>query len=152
MNVASETAEKLISVGQPMIAPRSSVLFTSGDTSEGAYVLISGAVTIALLNEDGVTLWIRRLVPGSIFGVAAAINGNSQILWAITDEDSELVFVERDTMLEAMRTDTALGNEIVRAMSLEVIDARRKLAMLNGKPPSDISRVLKFQTQRQCTP
>jgi CRP-like cAMP-binding protein len=134
MNVTSETAEKLISVGQPMLAPRSSVLFTSGDTSEGAYVLISGAVAIALLNEEGVTLWIRRLVAGSIFGVAAAIRGNSQVLWAITDEDSELVFVDRETLLETMRTDYSVGNEILRLMSLEVIDARRKLAMLNGKP------------------
>jgi hypothetical protein len=68
-----------------------------------------------------------------MFGLPSAINGNTQMLCAATEEDSALVFVERETLLEAMRTDTALGNEILRLMSLELIDARRKMAMLNGK-------------------
>jgi CRP-like cAMP-binding protein len=138
VDACRDIAEKLMGVGHPMLAPRASVLFTSGDTSEGAYLITSGAVALALMNEDGVTLWTRRLAPGSVFGLAAAISGNSQVLCAVTDEDSSLVFIERETLLHSMRTDTALGNEILRQMSLELIDVRRKMAMLNGKPPQPL--------------
>jgi CRP-like cAMP-binding protein len=141
VDACSDIAEKLISVGQPMLAPHASVLSTSGDTSEGAYVVTSGAVALALMSVDGVTLWTRRLVPGSVFGLAAAINGNSQTLGAVADEDSSLVFVERARLLHAMRTDTVLGNEILGQMSLELIGVRRKMAMLNG-PPSAAPELL----------
>ena len=125
--------QKLISAGHAMLVSRDEVIFASGDVSDGAYILLEGEVCLALMNEDGTSLWARTLVPGAVFGLAAAIQGESQLMCAIAKEDSALCFVRRDALVESMRTDTALGNEVLRMMSLEVIDARRKLAMLGRR-------------------
>ena len=135
MNIAGNIAEKLIALGHPMLAPSASVLFRSGDTSDGAYLLVAGRVDLSLLNREGTTLWSRQLESGSLFGLAAAIKGSCQELCACTDADSSLVFVQRESLLQMMRSDLSVGNEVLRLMSLELIDARRKLAMFNGSVP-----------------
>ncbi|MGH9524243.1 MAG: cyclic nucleotide-binding domain-containing protein, partial [Terriglobales bacterium] len=95
--------ERLAEAGQSMFVPRASVIFTPGDTAEGAYVIMSGRVRLAIAPDNRAPVWSRTLVPGSVFGLAAAINGNTQILSATAEEDSVLIFVERSALIAAMR-------------------------------------------------
>ena len=75
MSIGDVAAEKLIAVGNPLLAPRGSILFTSGDTAEGAYLLLEGRAVITLVTVDGRELWSRPVEPRSFIGLAAAING-----------------------------------------------------------------------------
>ncbi|WP_255460995.1 Crp/Fnr family transcriptional regulator [Edaphobacter albus] len=93
-DLASGGIEKKLSCGQ--------ILFTANNPSEGLYVVLSGAVRAFRVNMDGreQTIHIERC--GGTLAEVAAFDGEPYPSTTIAEEDSEVLFLERQTVQRFM--------------------------------------------------
>lgn len=131
----SLVVERLEAVGQPVTRPSGAVLFDQGQPGEGAYVLKSGNTRLSLWDNEGVPLWSRIVKPGAILGLPSTLGHTSYSLRATAVEPVELVFVPQPKLEELMRQDTTVGTALLRIVSEELIDLRRKLSLLKVRVP-----------------
>ena len=69
---------------------------------------------------------------GAVLALSSAIANERQVLSATTLDEAQMAFIPREKLGKLMQDHPAIGHELVRLLSEEVNDARRKLAMLRG--------------------
>ena len=128
--------ERLEAVGEPLTHASGAMLFDQGQPGEGAYVLKSGMMRLSLLNDEGTPVWSRTMKPGSILGLPSTLGHTPYSLRATAVGQVELVFVSQRKLEELVRRDTMLGIALLRVISEEQVDLRRKLSLLNLQIPT----------------
>jgi CRP-like cAMP-binding protein len=83
------------------------------DPPQGAYLVASGRVHLALLDDEGNALWSRMVGQGAILGLASALGNEPQVFRAVAIEPTEMAFIERDRLAKLVRDNPAIGTEIV---------------------------------------
>lgn len=126
-------AAALTSFGEPMIVPQTAVLFDCSEVADGAYVIVTGEVDVLMLNAQGVPIWSRHVGAGGILGLAAAIGEYVHYVRAIASHHTELSFIAAEKLRKLIRDNSGIGTSVVQAMSEEVIDARRKVALFGSQ-------------------
>jgi len=129
-------AERLEALGVLVAQPKGAVLFDQGQPGTGAYILKSGAACLSLLNHQGTPVWSRVVKPGAILGLPSTIGDAAYSLRAIAVESVELVFIPKQQVLDVMRQDPTLGTALLRILSDELVDLRRKLSLMRLQAPS----------------
>ena len=127
---------RLEAVGELITHATGAVLFDQGQPGVGAYVLKSGSTRLSLLNNQGTPVWSRIVKQGSILGLPSTLGHTPYSLRATTVGPVELVFVRQPKLEELMRQDTAIGNALLKVVSEELVDLRRKLSLLRPQIPS----------------
>ena len=133
---SSMVMERLEAVGKPVTQASGAVLFDQGQPGEGAYVLKSGNTRLSLLNDEGVPVWSRMVKPGSILGLPATLGHTPYSLRATAVGPVELVFVRQPKLEELIRQDTTVGTALLKVVSEELVDLRRKLSLLKLQIPN----------------
>jgi len=129
LSAADELRSQLEHVAGTLLRPRGSVLFVRGDPGTGVYLVRRGLVVLSLGSGAPKRL-ARRLGPGSLIGLPAALSGKTYSLTAEVSEDAELGFISREAFLEILRQDPSLCFHVMDILS-EQISAMRSLM----KPP-----------------
>ena len=119
--VDEEVRFALIEHGDRVTKKKGELLFQTGKTSSGIYLILSGRVQTSL--EDA-SKGSRIADSGSLLGVPATINGAAYSITAIVKEDAELIHVSRAQLLELMRTNPAVALSIIDLLSREVRELR----------------------------
>jgi len=123
--------ERLEAVGEPATYASGAILFDQGQPGKGAYVLVSGAVCLSLLDNEGSPVWTRMMKPGSILGLPSTFGHTPYSLRATAAGHVELVFVSQLKLEELVRQDTMVGTALLQVVGEELVDLRRKLSLLN---------------------
>jgi CRP/FNR family transcriptional regulator, cyclic AMP receptor protein len=128
--------ERLEAVGRPVSHRDGAVLFDQGQPGEGAYVLKSGSTRLSLLDNAGTPVWSRVVKSGSILGLPSTLGHTSYSLRATAVGQVEVVFVSQPKLEELMRQDTTVGTALLKVVSEELVDLRRKLSLLKLQIPN----------------
>lgn len=115
-------------LGTAVVAPSGAILFDQGQPGAGVYVLKSGSASLCLLNSEGATVWSRIVGVGAILGLPSTIGGTPYSLRATVIESVEVVFIPKERLIEVMHQDPALASALLKILSDELIDLRRKLS------------------------
>ena len=75
------------------------IIFYQGDPGNAMYVLLKGAVKMALPSESGPEVIVALMRPGDHFGELAVLDGGSRYVTAITMEDADVLTIYRDQMV-----------------------------------------------------
>jgi CRP-like cAMP-binding protein len=119
-----ELQEQLRGVGTPVAKERGAVLFRAGQAPRGAFVLRTGQLRLTLSSTS--ELYPARTVgPGSVVGLPATFSGEPYSLTAEATQDCTLDFVPRRKLLELLRSNPAVGFQIVRILSEEIFQMRK---------------------------
>jgi CRP-like cAMP-binding protein len=132
----SLVAKRLEAVGELVTHASGAVLFDQGQPGVGAYVLKSGSTRLSLLDHQGTPVWSRIVKPGSILGLPSTLGHTPYSLRATTVGPVELVFVRQPKLEELMRQDTTIGTALLKVVSEELVDLRRKLSLLKLQIPT----------------
>jgi CRP-like cAMP-binding protein len=97
-----------------------SVLFRQGQAATGIYLIRSGRVDLSLAAARRKRLVGQTVGPGAILGLPAVVSGEPYSLTAITLEGCEVVFIQREDVLDILRTDPVLAMPLVEALAREV--------------------------------
>jgi CRP/FNR family cyclic AMP-dependent transcriptional regulator len=118
----------LLALSRPRVEPAGAVLFRRNEPSFGIFLVRKGRVSLRLEGEGTAVLVDRRAGPGSIVGLPATLSGSRYSLTAVTLERCKISYIERKTLLAAIRKNAELAMELLQAMSEEVIAMREVLA------------------------
>lgn len=126
-------------VASSIFVPADSVIFRQGDFSETMYLILKGEVKAERVDVDGEKIGVTELFDCQVFGETAILGREPRQATVTALEDSELLAINRDLMLEIVRRSSpeeiieifsALNDQIraVTDQELEQTLARRILA------------------------
>jgi len=93
--------------------PKDSEIFTGGQEARAFYLVLSGAVKVYLLSSEGREQILHILGPGDLVAEAAVFGGSIYPASAMATEDSRLLGIQRDRLLELIREDPELALSMI---------------------------------------
>ena len=117
-------------------------IFLQDDTSEKAYLVRSGLISIILESLDGRKLVINEMHPGDFFGEVGVLTKQPRSTSAIARTDSELLALPRQAFLSILEAEPVLARRMLemtanrlrgsseREGALAFLDAQGRLARL----------------------
>lgn len=112
--------------------PKGAVLFRRGEPSLGVFLVRRGSISLRLESSEGEAILDRTVRRDAIVGLPATLSGGRYSLTALTLEESDLAFVERDALLALVGSNPGIGFEILHALGEEVVEMREVLASIPG--------------------
>jgi len=126
----------IVALGQVVAYPKDMVLFKEGERGEALYVVIRGAIRIVKsipASWDGTMAFIEQ---GGCFGEMALVDEFPRSATAIAQEDSVVLFLERDAVLDLFREQPIVGQKILwsfcRSLSLRLRAASDRIVALSS--------------------
>jgi CRP/FNR family transcriptional regulator/CRP/FNR family cyclic AMP-dependent transcriptional regulator len=125
---ASDAAlDELGSIARCHDYPKNNILFYQGDPPGSAFLVISGRVKIALMNEEGREVVLNIVRPGGIFGLIAALDGGPQPANAITTEPSRLAKFSIEEFTAWVERQKLTHSVFLRELGLRIREAYQKI-------------------------
>jgi len=125
----SETVQSELLANATLVKqPKGAVLFRRGEPSIGIFLVKNGSVSLRLESGEAKPIFERTVARDAVVGLPATISGDRYSLTALTLEQSELAYIERQTLIELMRSNPAVAFEIMHALGEEVLRMREILA------------------------
>jgi CRP/FNR family transcriptional regulator, polysaccharide utilization system transcription regulator len=118
-----ELKRQLEVVGSPIQKERGSFLFRRGDEVSGIFLICQGAVQLGL-ERDLPGFPPRRLGPGSVLGLPATLSDTPYSLTAEVLENSELIYLQRERLLDLLREKPELSFHVMAILSEELARTR----------------------------
>ena len=128
-----ELKTQLVAVGSRIQATRGTFLFRRGDAVTGIFLILSGAVRLGL-DEDPTAFPSRQVRPGSVLGLPATLSNSHYSLSAEVLENSELIYLSRQQLLDLLRDKPNLCLLVIDILTEELTQTRVALERVR-KPP-----------------
>ncbi|NCF10914.1 MAG: cyclic nucleotide-binding domain-containing protein [Gammaproteobacteria bacterium] len=112
---------------------RGEILFQKGDPALGFYYLVQGQVKLALLAPDGHEKVIELLGEGMTFGEAVMFIDRPYPAYAEVLRDSELLFIPRTPLLDAIQSNPALALKLLAGLSVRLHGMVREIEALSTR-------------------
>ena len=104
------------------VRTKGTVLFRQGETPRGIFLLLEGRARLFLADDRGRNITFRRVGPGYALGLPGTILGQRYLFSAELVEDSKVVFVPRDQVLEFLHTRSDLCLDVVKLLGMELAE------------------------------
>jgi CRP-like cAMP-binding protein len=129
----------IVALGHLVEYPKGMALFREGDKGEALYVLIEGAIR-AVKESSGTGGTGEEIIAfferGGCFGEMALVDEFPRSATAIAHEDSVVLFLERDHVLDLFREDPVVARKILwafcRSLSLRLREASDRIVALSS--------------------
>jgi CRP-like cAMP-binding protein len=104
-------------------------IFAEGDPAQSVYIVVSGGVEIRKPGEPVATV-VAELGPGDVFGESALLADRPRSAQATAMGETELACYDRDTFLDAIRSDPDLAVRIISTLAERLHVATERLHRL----------------------
>lgn len=104
-------------------------VFSEGDASEYVYVVASGGVRIRKEGEPVATV-VAEFGPGEMFGESGLVEGRVRSASATAIGETELACYDRDTFMQALRTDPELAERVIALLAERLRVTTERLHLL----------------------
>jgi uncharacterized membrane protein len=113
-------------------------IYKAGEPNGPAYVMLSGAVTVTLIDEDGQELIFSQPRHGDFFGFASMLEGVPHQTTAIALEPSSCIEVDRNDITVLLQTKPMAGLDMLTVMSGEIHSAQRVISGRAMRNPNEL--------------
>jgi CRP-like cAMP-binding protein len=121
-----ELKTQIVATGTPVEGARGTYLFRHGDPVTGVFLIVEGAIRLGLDGNPASFPW-RKLGPGSLVGLPATLSDSSYSLTAEALEDSRMVFLSRQSLLDLLRQKPELCFQVMSVLTEELTQTRGAL-------------------------
>ena len=101
-------------------AQKNEILFQKGDEPEGMHVLVMGQVKLCLPSPQGAEKVVHVFESGSTFGEAVVFLDKTYPVSAQATQDSLMVLVSKQALLEALSTSPMLSRKMLASLSIRL--------------------------------
>ena len=115
-----ELVAELKPLGDEFTCAAGTVLFREGDAARGVYIVLEGHATLTVITENGNTVLARSSGPDSLLGLPGTFLRGFYQLTATIDQDSRLMFVEGEKVLNFLRQRTDMWMIVLNILCTEV--------------------------------
>jgi CRP/FNR family transcriptional regulator len=123
-SVTTEQLSYVAMISEELTVDTGKILYREGDSPDGLYVIISGAVTVSRGTDV-----IERIGANGSFGVWALFDDKPRLTSAEAVENSKLLFVPREQFYEVLSDHV----DIVQGMFKHLVERLHQLASIVEK-------------------
>jgi len=121
--ISPELNKALRAASRPLEKKKGALLFRAGSPARGAFLVRSGKVKLQLAGAGG--LYPTRILgPGAVVGLPATVSGEPYSLTAEVEQDCELDFISRKSLLALLQQNTTAALKILQILSEEIYQMR----------------------------
>lgn len=131
--LAPEQLDAVAAIGVPVKYAKGQTIFLEGSEAGGLHVALSGQVKIFKLSVEGREQIIHIYGPGEPFGEVPMFEGGRFPAGAEATQDSEILFIPRDSLLRLLERDKTLAMNMLAALSRKLRRFTVKLENLTLK-------------------
>jgi CRP-like cAMP-binding protein len=124
-----EHIDKLRALAREVSFARDETIFREGDDTHDFYLIVSGRVTLEMLEPDDHVIRVQLLGAGDELGWSSVLMGRGKYFQARSLEPVEALAFDGPQLLEACRADTAFGFAFMYRM-LGVVSERLQATRL----------------------
>lgn len=135
--------EQLAQLCRNRAVSKGNVIFYEDDPGTSCYIILSGKVKIVVNADDGREHILGLLTDNDFFGEMSLIDGQPRSASAIAVEDVQMITIQRDEFMKALRSNPDLTLKLLVTLShrLRVADRNMEsLAFLSA--PGRVARLL----------
>ncbi len=116
-----QQVERLTTYGARRAMRRGETLMEPGDQHPSCFVVVRGSVEILRVANDGETV-IQVIRAGQFTGEANLLTGRAAFVRIRSDEDGEVVVLDRDQVLRVLQLETEISQIVMRAFILRRVE------------------------------
>jgi CRP/FNR family transcriptional regulator, cyclic AMP receptor protein len=113
-------------------------IYKVGEPSGPAYVVLSGAVDVTLIDEDGQEVLFAEPRHGDFFGFASMLEGVPHLTTAIATENSTCIEVDRNDITVLIQTKPMAGLDMLTVLSGQIHAAQRVISGRAMRNPNEL--------------
>ncbi len=121
--ISAELNKALRTASKPVKKKKGALLFRAGSPARGAFLVRSGKVKLQLEGAGGLYP-TRTLGPGAVAGLPATVSGEPYSLTAEVEQDCELDFIPRKSLLALLQHNPTAALNILQILSEEIYKMR----------------------------
>jgi CRP/FNR family cyclic AMP-dependent transcriptional regulator len=118
-------------------APRQRI-YKVGDQSTSGYVVMSGAVRVTLIDEDGQEVVFSEPQHGDFFGFASMLESGAHGTTAVATEPTTCVVVDRDDLVQLVTKRPMSGLDMLTWLAREIHSTQRIVRVRATRNPNDV--------------
>ncbi|MET0081740.1 MAG: Crp/Fnr family transcriptional regulator [Sedimenticola sp.] len=119
---------------QRILLSSGETLFSQDDNADHAYAVDEGWISISRTDPEGNEMVLANLPKGALFGELALFDGEKRSATATAVTNAELLFIEREDMIEAIKRNPDHIEEILQHFAKRLRDTDN-LAMIQAFSP-----------------
>jgi thioredoxin reductase (NADPH) len=148
--LSDEHIARIAGCGRRRRVETGEVLLEAGTPNPHSYVIVSGSLEILRPSREGETL-ITVAGPGQFTGEANILTGRRSLARVRAREASDVIDVDRDSMLRLLQTDAEVGDIVTRAFILRRVELIARglgdVVLLGSRHCAGTLRVREFLTR-----
>ena len=113
-------------------------IYKAGEPNGPAYVMISGAVDVTLIDEDGQEVLFSQPLHGDFFGFASMLEGVAHLTTAIATAPTSCIEIDRGDISVLLEKKPQAGLDMLTVMSSEIHKAQKVISGRAYRNPNDL--------------
>ena len=108
------------------------VLFNTGDTSNGAYILLSGQLGVSI-DKDGNKLVVGNVDVGDIVGEVGVLSNVPRTATVTAVDNASVLLLSREVFTDLIKTDSSVNEKVIGLLSERLASATLELSQSTKK-------------------
>ena len=113
-------------------------IYKAGDPASNAFVVMSGAVRVTLLDEDGQEVVFSEPHHGDFFGFASMMDDSPHATSAVATEPTMCVVVDRHDLAQLVTHKPMAGLDMMTALAREIHSTQRIVRGRAARNPNEV--------------
>jgi CRP/FNR family transcriptional regulator, cyclic AMP receptor protein len=118
-------------------APRQRI-YKAGEQSKSGFVVMSGAVRVTLLDEDGQEVVFSEPQHGDFFGFASMLEDTTHGTTAVATEPTTCVVVDREDLMQLVSRKPMAGLDMLTVLAREIHSTQRIVRGRAARNPNEV--------------
>ena len=113
-------------------------IYKLGAPGDQAYILLSGAVTVSTMDEDGQQVVVHQPTHGEFFGFASMLDGTEHQTNAVADEDSTCLEVDRHGITVLIQKIPMAGLDMMSVLARQFHASQNLIRLRAARNPNQV--------------
>ena len=111
--------------------PKNSMIILEEEMGDVVFIVMSGSVKITRVNDEGKEVILAMLGSGEVFGEMAILDGESRSANALSQENCEVVTINREDFLNLLKTNNKVSLNLMTEFAIRLRKSDQQIEALS---------------------
>ncbi len=135
VNIFSDLSESELNSIQELCKtrkyPKNSMIILEEEMGDVVFIVMSGTVKITRVNDEGKEVILAMLGSGEVFGEMAILDGESRSANALSQENCEVVTINREDFLNLLKTNNKVSLSLMTEFAIRLRKSDQQIEALS---------------------
>ena len=135
VNIFSDLSESELNSIQELCKtrkyPKNSMIILEEEMGDVVFIVMSGTVKITRVNDEGKEVILAMLGSGEVFGEMAVLDGESRSANALSQENCEVVAINREDFLNLLKTNNKVSLSLMTEFAIRLRKSDQQIEALS---------------------